>query len=75
MKSVKFKSLHLLLVFSALIATGLNAQTFPDRAVKIIAPNPPGGPNDMVARLIGQKLSELWGEQSLLRIKLGLVAI
>lgn len=71
MNSIQFKFLHLLLVFSALIATGLNAQTFPDRAVKIIAPNPPGGPNDMVARLIGQKLSELWGEPVIIENKAG----
>ena len=49
----------------------LNAQTFPDRTVKIIAPNPPGGPNDMVARLIGQRLSELWGEPVIIENKAG----
>ena len=36
------------------------AQSYPDKAVKLIIPFPPGGPTDGMARLVGQKLAETW---------------
>jgi tripartite-type tricarboxylate transporter receptor subunit TctC len=36
-------------------------QTFPNRAIHIVIPFPAGGPADIAARLIGQKMSEDWG--------------
>lgn len=33
---------------------------FPDRSVRYIVPFPPGGLTDIMARLVGQKLSEIW---------------
>jgi tripartite-type tricarboxylate transporter receptor subunit TctC len=47
------------------------SQSYPDKSVRIIAPNAPGGPNDMIARLVGQKLSELWGEPVVIENKVG----
>jgi tripartite-type tricarboxylate transporter receptor subunit TctC len=38
------------------------AATFPNRPVKIVVPFPAGGPTDVNARLIAQKLSEMWGQ-------------
>lgn len=38
------------------------AQTFPTQPVKIIVPQTPGGASDTLARVIGQKLSEKWGQ-------------
>jgi tripartite-type tricarboxylate transporter receptor subunit TctC len=35
--------------------------TFPNRAIHIVVPFPAGGPADIAARLIGQKMSEDWG--------------
>jgi tripartite-type tricarboxylate transporter receptor subunit TctC len=35
---------------------------FPNRAVRLVVPFPPGGPTDVCARIVGQKLSELWGQ-------------
>ena len=39
-----------------------DARSFPNRAIRIIVPFPAGGPSDIVARLIGQKMSEDWGQ-------------
>ena len=38
------------------------AATYPSRPIRIIAPFPAGGPSDIVARVIGQKMSEDWGQ-------------
>jgi tripartite-type tricarboxylate transporter receptor subunit TctC len=38
------------------------AAAFPDRPVHIVVPFPPGGSNDVVARFLGLKLFELWGQ-------------
>jgi tripartite-type tricarboxylate transporter receptor subunit TctC len=39
------------------------AQAYPSRPVRVIVPFPPAGNNDLVARLIGQWLSERLGQQ------------
>ncbi len=41
------------------------SQAYPSRAVRIIVPTSPGGGNDFVARLTGQKLGERLGQQFL----------
>ena len=49
---------------AAMFAAGAAfAQTYPNRFVRIIVPFPAGGPTDVMARLIGQKLSEKLGQQ------------
>jgi tripartite-type tricarboxylate transporter receptor subunit TctC len=51
--------LALLLVASAFSA---GAQNYPTQTIRLIVPFPAGGPSDIVARLIGQKMSEGWGQ-------------
>ena len=48
--------------FAQATATGA-AQAYPARPVRLIVPYPPGGGNDTLARMFGQKLTESWGQQ------------
>jgi tripartite-type tricarboxylate transporter receptor subunit TctC len=40
-----------------------HAADYPDRPIRIIVPFTPGGSTDILARMIGQKLTEAWGQQ------------
>jgi tripartite-type tricarboxylate transporter receptor subunit TctC len=42
-----------------LLPTLAAAQDFPDKPIRLIVPFPAGGPNDIIARVIGQRMSEL----------------
>ena len=42
------------------------AQTFPSKPVRLIIPFGAGGPSDFLARSVGQKLGETWGQQVLM---------
>ena len=67
---MKFRSSLYMLTFAALLGTcgsGLaqDAQSYPDKPIRIIVPFAPGGSSDVLARSIGQKLTEMWGQQIL----------
>ncbi len=44
------------------IASAVWAQDYPTRPVRMIAPFAPGGATDVLARIVGQKLNERWGQ-------------
>src|SRR5918997_128032 len=46
-----------------LAAFGAGAQGWPQKPVRFIVPFPPGGATDISARLLGEKLSQIWGQQ------------
>jgi tripartite-type tricarboxylate transporter receptor subunit TctC len=49
-----------LVTATALLSQSLAAQDFPNKAVRMIVPFPPGGPLDIVGRLVSQGLSDHW---------------
>src|SRR3970040_866154 len=57
----KMISLLAALAFAALSCSAL-AQPFPSKPVRIIVAFPPGGGVDIVARVMGPKLTEIWGQ-------------
>ena len=46
-----------------LFAIATNAQTYPIKPVRMIAPYPPGGTSDVMARIVAQKLGDAFGRQ------------
>jgi tripartite-type tricarboxylate transporter receptor subunit TctC len=54
------KRLPLLLL--CLIAAPATAADYPTRAIKLVVPFAPGGGTDLLGRIIGQRLSEQWGQ-------------
>ena len=54
------KALRPLLIALALLCPALAmAQDFPNKTIRLIVPFPPGGPNDIIARVVGQRMSEI----------------
>ena len=52
-------------------ATLASAQAWPSKPIKIIVPYPPGGTSDILARAVGQKLQEQWGQAIVVENKPG----
>jgi len=46
----------------AALVAGAHAQSWPAKPIRFIIAQPPGGQNDVQARLIGLKLTEIWGQ-------------
>jgi len=58
--------------FVAAIAAGsAPAQTYPNRPVRVIAPFTTGRAADSLARVLGQKLTDVWGQQMVIDNRIG----
>jgi tripartite-type tricarboxylate transporter receptor subunit TctC len=52
----------LLALALTLVCAAASAQSYPSRPIRLVVPYPPGGPLDIMARAIGQKLAEAWSQ-------------
>jgi tripartite-type tricarboxylate transporter receptor subunit TctC len=60
----KLRLLAMLLLVAAAargFAAPVPEPSYPNKPIRMLVPTPPGGGNDIMARLIGQKLSDAWG--------------
>ncbi len=60
-----------LCVLLAITVSAAAQQTYPSKSIRFITPYPAAGGNDILARLIGQKLTESWGQQVLVENRPG----
>ena len=60
-------------VFTLLIVglASAQAQNYPTKPIHVIVPYAPGGVADIAARLVGQKLTEAWGQQVVIENRTG----
>ena len=60
-------------------ASGAGAQSpadkYPDKPIKIIVPFAPGGSTDIIARVIGQKMTENWGQTVVVETRPGAATV
>ena len=60
-----------LLIAILLLAVPAQAQTWPQKAVRVIVPFPPGGTNDVLCRIVADKLSGEWKQSVIVENKPG----
>ena len=70
-KRIQRASLAVVLALAAIWAAPLHAQNYPERVVRIVSPYPPGGSVDTMARVLAQKLAELWGSSVIVETRSG----
>jgi tripartite-type tricarboxylate transporter receptor subunit TctC len=61
-RRVRFAALAWSIALPLACAAAQDQDAFPSRPIHIVVPFPAGGPSDLVSRLIGQKMSEAWGQ-------------
>jgi tripartite-type tricarboxylate transporter receptor subunit TctC len=67
MKLISWLLLLCISIFSSLTF----AQSYPNKPIKLIVPFAPGGPIDQTARIVSQKMSDMWGQTVIVENKTG----
>jgi len=62
LRNITTRALRLALAVAAFAAANAFAQAYPAKPIRLIVPFPPGGGNDVIARIVGQKLGERLGQ-------------
>ncbi len=57
-----FSRFALALLCTCALPLAARAQAFPSKPVRFIVTYPPGGSSDLMARIMGQKMGEVWGQ-------------
>ena len=68
---MKLKNAFLTSLMALLFAGPILAQSFPAKPVRVVVPYPPGGPTDIVARVLFQQVAEATGQQFLIDNRAG----
>ena len=67
----RFHVLMLAVAAACAVPFAVQAQSFPTKPVKLVVTYPAGGSSDLMARIMGQKLSEHWGQPVIIESKPG----
>jgi len=59
------------LIAAALLSMAAAAQSWPQKPVRFIVPFAPGGATDIAARMLGEKLSQFWGQSVVIENRAG----
>jgi tripartite-type tricarboxylate transporter receptor subunit TctC len=65
---MNFRGVHytlttlMIVPLAGLVPGEAQGQIFPERPIRFIVPSPPGGSNDLLARLAGARMAETWGQ-------------
>lgn len=68
---MKFTIAFICCLLSLVLTAPANAQSYPNKPVRVVVPYPPGGPTDIVARVLFQQVSEATGQQFLVDNRAG----